>query len=318
MNRIDRLSAILIQLQTKRIIKADEIANRFEISTRTVYRDIRALEEAGIPIGAEAGKGYYLVDGYHLPPVMFSRQEAGSLIIAEKLVNKLGDKSIRNQFVSAVNKIKSVLPDKDKDYLDDMSQNIQVFHNPPWTDKEEFPNNFITQIQQSLAESKCLEITYFSAYKKNTNTRVVEPLGLCFYGMAWHLIAFCKLRNDYRDFRLDRLKSLKISDDTTYKSSRLSLRDYFKMQWEKHDLLEAVVRFDKSNITSIGTAKYYFGFIDEKEVDGFIEMSFAIEEYSYLAHWLLSFGKHVKVVRPLQLEAEIKEIVKNLAKLYLG
>ena len=85
MNRIDRITAILIQLQSKKIVTAKEIAQRFNKSLRTVYRDIRTLEEAGIPIGAEAGKGYYLVDGYLLPPVMFTPGEVGSLITAAKV-----------------------------------------------------------------------------------------------------------------------------------------------------------------------------------------------------------------------------------------
>jgi predicted DNA-binding transcriptional regulator YafY len=86
MNRIDRLTAILVQLQSKKVVKAHEIADRFEISLRTVYRDVRALEEAGIPIGAEAGKGYFILDGYHLPPVMFSQQEANALVLGSKLI----------------------------------------------------------------------------------------------------------------------------------------------------------------------------------------------------------------------------------------
>ncbi len=80
MNRIDRLSAILIQLQSKQVVKAQEVADRFGISLRTVYRDIKSLEEAGIPIGAEAGKGYFIMDGYHLPPVMFTKEEASALL----------------------------------------------------------------------------------------------------------------------------------------------------------------------------------------------------------------------------------------------
>src|ERR687897_2699091 len=100
MNRIDRLTAILIQLQTKRVVKAEEIADRFEISLRTVYRDVRALMEAGVPIGSEAGKGYFIVDGYHLPPVMFTTDEASALMLAGKLVEKMTDNSVRTEFVS--------------------------------------------------------------------------------------------------------------------------------------------------------------------------------------------------------------------------
>src|SRR5690606_7724559 len=120
MNRIDRLTAILIQLQTKRIVKAEEISERFEISLRTVYRDVKALMEAGVPIGSEAGKGYFIVDGYHLPPVMFNQDEASAMLTAGKLVDKMTDDSIRKAYESALLKIKSVLNDTEKDHLENL------------------------------------------------------------------------------------------------------------------------------------------------------------------------------------------------------
>ena len=120
MNRIDRLTAILIHLQTKRVVKAEEIADRFEMSLRTVYRDVKALMEAGVPIGSEAGKGYFIVDGYHLPPVMFTQDEASAMLLAGKLVEKMSDKSVRTAFESALLKIKAVLNDSGKDHLEDL------------------------------------------------------------------------------------------------------------------------------------------------------------------------------------------------------
>lgn len=101
MNRINRVTSILIQLQSKKIIPAKEIAQRFNISLRTVYRDIRTLEEAGIPIGSEAGKGYFLVEGFLLPPVMFTAAEVGALITAGKFLNCHGDESFIKDFDSA-------------------------------------------------------------------------------------------------------------------------------------------------------------------------------------------------------------------------
>src|ERR671912_2541564 len=108
MNRIDRLTAILIQMQTKKGVKAEEMSDRFEISLRTVYRDVKALMEAGVPIGSEAGKGYFIVNGYHLPPVMFTQDEANSMLLAAKIVDKMTDDSIRKAYESALLKIKSV------------------------------------------------------------------------------------------------------------------------------------------------------------------------------------------------------------------
>ncbi len=129
MNRIDRLSAIIIQLQSRRTVRARDIADRYNISLRTVYRDISSLEEAGIPIIGEAGIGYSLQEGYRLPPVMFTREEATALITAEKLVAQLTDSTNAGLFSNAPDKIRSVLETSDKDYLNHMEGKIEVVKN---------------------------------------------------------------------------------------------------------------------------------------------------------------------------------------------
>jgi len=127
LNRINRVTSILIQLQSKKIIPAKEIAQRFNISLRTVYRDIRTLEEAGIPIGSEAGKGYFLVEGFLLPPVMFTAAEVGALITAGKFLNCHGDESFIKDFDSAMYKIKSILKHGEKNYAQELENSINVY-----------------------------------------------------------------------------------------------------------------------------------------------------------------------------------------------
>src|ERR1700739_4908423 len=130
MNRIDRLTAILIQLQSKRVVKAQDIAERFSISLRTVYRDVRSLEEAGIPLAGEAGVGYSIMDGYRLPPVMFTKEEATAFLTAEKLIEKLTDASTEESYKSAMYKIKAVLRATEKDYIEHIDKHIEVVDNP--------------------------------------------------------------------------------------------------------------------------------------------------------------------------------------------
>lgn len=110
--RLSRLTAILTQLQTKRLLTANELAEKFSISKRTVYRDIKALEQADVPILTEDGKGYTLMEGYRIPPVMFTESEANALITAEKLILKNRDASFVKEYSEAINKIKSVLRNK--------------------------------------------------------------------------------------------------------------------------------------------------------------------------------------------------------------
>src|ERR1700712_3956187 len=126
MTRIDRISAILIQLQSRRVVKASDIAERFGISLRTVYRDVKTLEEAGIPIIGEAGVGYSIMDGYRLPPVMFTREEATAFLTAEKFVEKLTDSTTMKHHQSAMYKVRAILKTAEKDALEDLDGSIEV------------------------------------------------------------------------------------------------------------------------------------------------------------------------------------------------
>ncbi len=318
MNRIDRLTAILIQLQTKRWITAAEIADRYEICQRTVYRDIRALEEAGVPIGAEAGKGYFIVDGYHLPPVMFTREEAGAMLIAGKLVDKLTDSSVRKKYLGATDKIKSILPERDKSALEEMNAQVEVFH-ARQTGSNGYPDNFLSTIQLALGEGKCLELDYHAQYsQEKTSGRIIDPLGIVFYGNAWHLIGYCKMRGEMRDFRVDRILRMEITRECASEKRPGELKNYFHELWLSSDLFEVKVWFDQSVVGSLNSSKYYFGYIDEyAEGDGVV-MSFAANEYNYMANWLLSFGSNVKVLQPPRLKEEMINQVKLLAQVYLN
>jgi predicted DNA-binding transcriptional regulator YafY len=318
MNRLDRLTAILIQLQTKRWVTSNEIANRFDISQRTVYRDIRSLEEAGIPIGAEAGRGYYLVEGFRLPPVMFTRAEAGALLVAEKLVQKFADVSVNKNITTAIDKIKAVLPEKEKYAVEDLDERVAVFHSKI-TGNSEYPNEYISTIQQALVEKKCISLSYHAFHsQEKTKNRIVDPLGLVFYSQAWHLIGFCKMRQDMRDFRVDRIQQLFITDEYATEKKRGDLNAYFKEYWKNSELLEVKVWFTNSIVNTVVRSRYYFGYIDEFNHENGVVMSFAVSDFNYIAHWLLSFGNSVKILQPVELADEIVSIVRELGRHYLA
>ena len=191
MNRIDRVTAILIQLQSKKIVRAQEIADRFSISLRTVYRDIKTLEEAGIPLAGEAGVGYSIMEGYRLPPVMFTKEEAIAFLTAEKMVEKLTDPSSVEHYRSAMFKIKAVLRYGEKDLLEDMSSYIEVVENPYLPAKENNPIHLQT-ILKSIAAKEILDIGYFANHTQQYSNRDVEPVGIFYQGNYWYLIAYCR------------------------------------------------------------------------------------------------------------------------------
>lgn len=298
MNRIDRLTAILIQLQTKRIVRAEEVADRFEISLRTVYRDVKALMEAGVPIGSEAGKGYFIVDGYHLPPVMFNQEEAGSMLLAGKLVEKMTDKSVRTAYESAMNKIKAVLKESEKDHLENLDDGVEVHYNQ-WRRKPDLPNHFITDIQKAVAQKEVLSITYLSS-KNETTSREVEPIGLFFYSGAWHLIGWCKLREGYRDFRSDQIKDLQLTGRNFDGSNLLSLQEYFKTyESERQGLIKVKLTFAKGSHDS----RPFYGAINQKDLGDRIQVEFLMDNLEHAARWLLLYGTAVEIEEPEALKS---------------
>jgi predicted DNA-binding transcriptional regulator YafY len=315
MNRIDRLTAILIHLQTKRVVKAEEIAERFEMSLRTVYRDVKALMEAGVPIGSEAGKGYFIVDGYHLPPVMFTQDEASAMLLAGKLVEKMTDKSIKVAFESALLKIKAVLSDSGKDRLEDLYSHIEVMRSP--REEYQFPNHFLTDIQRAVVEKDVMHLEYFSNNDELTH-RDVEPIGLFHYGAAWHLIGWCRLRNGYRDFRADRIKNLTWPGIKFDARNLLSLQEYLTTVVQGNREVEKVtVLFDGTFAKYIRQSKYLYGYVSEEVVGTKVRMHFLSACFHSFGRWLLQFGNNVEIESPEKAKEVLTELVEELSAHHL-
>jgi len=127
MNRLDRISALLVQLQSRPVVKSSEMAERFGVSQRTIYRDMRTLSEAGIPICGNSGIGYSLMEGYRLPSLMFTKEEAMAFLTAEKIITQLTDVQNSNYFRMGMDKIRAALRVVDKNYLHHMDDTIAVY-----------------------------------------------------------------------------------------------------------------------------------------------------------------------------------------------
>ena len=303
MNRLDRLTALLIQLQSKRIVKSQEVAERFGVSLRTVYRDIRTLELAGVPLIGEAGIGYSIMQGYRLPPVQFTREEAMSFVTAEKLVNKLTDSETRNSYQSALYKIKSVLRTADKELLDDLSSRIEVVANP-YLPKDRNQNLPIETILNGIAEKRVIRLTYSSATNPGLSERDVEPVGIYSSGAYWYLIAWCRLREAYRNFRTDRVLNMEVLAQR-FEAQHPALQSFIERTRHERTLYKARVRVDKSMLRWMGDQHYYHGFVSQTESESQIEMTFLTESLNGLAHWFLWLGEAADIVEP----EEMKELV---------
>ncbi|MFI5138164.1 MAG: helix-turn-helix transcriptional regulator [Sphingobacteriales bacterium] len=306
MNRIDRVSAILIQLQSRRVVKAIDIAERFNISLRTVYRDVKTLEEAGIPIIGEAGVGYSIMDGYRLPPVMFTREEATAFLTAEKFVEKLTDTSTMEHHKSAMYKIRAILKTSEKNLLEEIDGKIEVLKTQSQLRVDH--KDHIQTLLNSIAQKKVLTIDYFANHSQEHTKRDIEPIGIFYKDSYWHLIAFCRMRNDYRDFRIDRINHLLVTD-TLFTNKHPTLKAYIAQTAREQELDMVVIRVDKSIYAHLEYQKYYSGFVSEKKVGDQIEMTFLSMSLEGFARWFMMFGDKAEIISP----ESLKERVSNLA-----
>src|SRR5699024_7959095 len=163
------------------------------ISERTVYRDLKALQEAGVPIGFESGAGYYIVKGYHLPPVMFSKDEAAAMLAGERLMQRWSDTSLGKSYQMALEKIRAVLRSREKKYLDTLDQHLKAITYPDEHKTDEDHKVFIF-LQDAIVRRKVVALEYYSPYRDQTTQRDVEPLGLLLRNNRWYLGAWCRLR----------------------------------------------------------------------------------------------------------------------------
>ncbi|MBA5630183.1 YafY family transcriptional regulator [Moheibacter sp. BDHS18] len=309
--RFDRIVAILIQLQSKKIVKAQELADRFEVSLRTIYRDIRSLESSGVPIYSEAGVGYSLVDGYKLPPVMFTKEEAGSFVAAEKLMQKFTDGNFGKHFESAMFKIKSVLRGSEKDWIESLESNIRL------SSRDEA---FTTQspkvlelLFQSIAEKNQIVLHYQSVEADEISVRVIEPVGLYHEGQYWYILAYCHLRKDYRNFRTDRVVDL----TSTQNSFELQHREleYFLQPKEKNSTTKIRLLVDRKIARYIQNDRKFYGFKSETKKKDKVEMLFECNfKENGFARWLLMFGDYVEILEPEELKSDAVQLIKKIEK----
>lgn len=224
MNRVDRLMNILLTLQSKKFVATKTLSDKYELSERTIYRDIKALNEIGVPIYFEPNKGYGLMEGYFLPPLTFTIEEANSLLLLQTLADKFTDKSILQKSNSALEKIKAVLKYNDWKKHEEISSKLEVYI----PDGSNNKNDYLSKIQNAILEKSILKISY-TDNNNNKTQREIEPLGLIFYTNQWHLLAWCTSREDYRDFKVQKINQLNVSLKHFTKEHSYTIQDYMKI-----------------------------------------------------------------------------------------
>lgn len=297
MNRIDRLLALILYLQSRRTCTAEAMAEHFGLSVRTIYRDIAALGEAGVPILAEAGIGYSLMKGYLLPPVNFSEQEAYALSTGVMLAQRMTTHSYNEKMQSALDKIKAVLPNEAKHRLELLAKGMA-------TPQTEHPQQAdLSVLQQAIARQQLLTFDYQNASQTHSQ-REVEAAGLVFYLGRWHLIAWCRLRQDYRDFRTDRIHNLQLQAEQFQARGDFNAKDFLQSGTPPAQLTAQILFAHTA--ADRARREWWQGITNEQQHAEGVVMTLNCSDWTSLACWVLSLGIAAKVLAPDELKQEMR------------
>lgn len=304
------MSAILIQLQSRPLVKAQQLAEKFSISLRTVYRDVKALEAAGVPIIGEAGTGYRLMEGYKLPPILFSADEAAALLTAAKLMQLLSDGPTARFYDSALSKIRAVLRHTDKDRLASLDDHIAVVAHPTFVFQKPAELH-LTKILQAIAAAVVVAFTYTSISKQEQLQRRADPIGIYYQGSHWYLVAYCHLRHDYRNFRTDRIQHLQLTGEAVTQIHP-PLQRFLNRLTEQKALQKVVLDVHPGTLKYFGEQKYYNGFVKEEANGDVVRMTFLTASLSGFARWFLLFGEQAEIIEPASLQQTVAAIAKTI------
>lgn len=311
--KFNRILSIYVQLQSRNWITAQQFANRYQVSARTIYRDLKALENAGVPLYNEPGKGFALVEGYRIPPTIFTKEEALSFTIAEKLMEKYADKQLSFHFSSAMHKMKAVLRTAEKENVALIEDRYLIFD----TTSTEPANELLSVLLDSIVSKLQLTILYEKPASNQADSRLLEPIGIFYEHDYWYFMAFCYLRNDYRQFRIDRIKSI-TKTTNTFQKEHQSL-EYFlnkrKLETRKTTLVK--IRAPRKTAHYFNWDRASYGFVSEKKLENEIELTFETTvKLEYFARWFLMFSDDAEIIEPLELKQIIADLLKKaLAKI---
>ena len=310
---MDRLLGIVLELQRRKHVRAEDLAAKYETSKRTIYRDMQALGETGVPIIAEAGKGYSLVEGYFLPPLSFTNEEATMLALGSDLMAQHFDAQYRAAAESASAKLETVLPAKQRQQVEYLRRSIVFI--VPETLASESVAALLPALRRALLERRTIRFHYHTRYTQDgepaKKTREADPYGMYHHGDAWYLVAYCHLRQSVRSFRLDRLSQLQLREQT------FEVPADFKMEQEEDDGRRMIVSvlFDDEVAPWVREARAYAVDMIAEHADGLL-VTYRVHEARDLLQWLLSWGSHARVLAPQALREALAEEARKIFSLY--
>jgi predicted DNA-binding transcriptional regulator YafY len=306
MKQMDRRLLILMRLREEAPLRAADLAEECGCSVRTVYRDIDALCQAGVPVAALPGEGYRMVPGYHLPPIAFTAEEAVQLLLGSDLALGLGTPEQREAVRAAAAKVEAALRPETRLEVDRLRERIRVSR---WMQQEASP--WLPLLQQAVLDDRVLWLRYHSYSSDEITERKVEPHFLMFYGDDWHLVGYCRLRESVRDFRAVRIRGAEVLDERFARPERVTHHDS-----EDRAPPQQVRVWIEASVAPWAREAPAFGFEREEPAEGGSIFVYSCWDLRRLLSWLLSWGAAARVLSPPDAVERVRHEAETLAQRY--
>lgn len=309
LNKTERLFALVLLLQNRPSLTSADLAEHFGVSRRTIFRDLRALSESGVPLTYAEGGGYEILEGYQLPPLMLSAREAATLLVGTEFTKLQPEHSLRADADAVAMKIRSVLPQPVREYIDRLQEGtvLSPYHEVQGrsgaTGEEE---GRWFQLSEALAKKRIVRMTYYTPSRDAETERDVNPLGLVYFSDHWNLIAHDHYREEVRNFRLDRIRKMRVRYATFESPEDFDLREFLRTQGESPCVERTRVWF-AHRAWRWARAQVPADIEHIERDDEGVTVTFSFDNVGYIARWLLRFGTDARAIDPPELEESLVE-----------
>jgi predicted DNA-binding transcriptional regulator YafY len=313
-----RVIELMMAVNQRKRFTARELADEFQVSVRTIMRDLQVLSELGVPLYTEYGPhgGYRILKERQLPPITFSEQEAVAIFFAYQSLQHYGALPFSDESITALNKFYYYLPDDTKGKIDKMKQRV-VF----WTPKRQAPTPYLQSLLDAALQQQPMQIIYDS--KEGANERAIQPIGVYSYNGYWYCPAYCFMKGRFLLFRVDRVMNASLTDteQEPIDMSNYSIMDWFKPPEEQtrstDGLLQIEALFTREGVRRCQWESWLTSTLEVYEDGtGTVTMQITPSEMDYYASYFLGFGAEAKVTNPQEMVSMMQTIVEKMAHLY--
>jgi predicted DNA-binding transcriptional regulator YafY len=316
-NVATRLLSLILLLQSRPSWKASELAAELNVSERTVHRYMVMLEEIGVPIYSERGRygGFSLVRGYKLPPLIFTAEEATVLYMGAHLVREVWGQTYDDAVTAVTAKLDNVLPD---DLRQEVARARQSLVIGGLTARDYRPwEQTIHTLRQCIGERRCAHLLYRALGRQRDTDRIIEPYALTFQWGLWYLVGYCRLRQDMRTFRVDRIQKIESLEEQFKLPNDFSVREYLEHAMRFEPAHMVVVRLEASVASQVQERHGHWMEITA-EADGSITARFGTANLDWTVGWVLSYGAAAEALEPPELIARVQEAAEGALRRYTG